>query len=111
MIVELKRASVRTSSWELGGQVQKYMDALAKQAEEHNEQGPIEAVCLVGHLPTDWTGQDRQRLELSLGVRGIRVMTYRSLINDAEKSYDEYLRKAEDRGRIQSLLDAIDESA
>lgn len=37
-------------------------------------------------------------------------MTYRRLINDAERSYDEYLRKAEDRGRIKSLLDAIEES-
>ena len=37
-------------------------------------------------------------------------MTYRSLINDAEKSYDEYLRKAEDRGRIQTLLNEIEES-
>lgn len=110
VIVELKRASVRTSSWVLGGQVQKYMDALRKQADEHNETGPIEAVCLVGHLPSDWTGQGRER-ELSMSVSGIRVMTYRSLINDAEKSYDEYLRKAKDRGRIQSLLDAIDESA
>lgn len=110
VIVELKRASVRTTSWTLGDQVQKYMDALGKQVVEHNEQGPVEAVCLVGHLPIDWTPQDRGQRELSMTVRGIRVMTYRSLINDAEKSYDEYLRKAEDRGRIKSLLDAIEES-
>ena len=110
VIVELKRASVRTTSWTLGDQIQKYMDALGKQVVEHNEQDPVEAVCLVGHLPTDWTPQDRGQRELSMTVRGIRVMTYRSLINDAEKSYDEYLRKAEDRGRIKSLLDAIEES-
>lgn len=110
VIVELKRASVRTTSWTLGAQVQKYMDGLTKQLNEHKEQGPVEVVCLVGHLPTDWTPQDQHRQELGMSVRGIRVMTYRSLINDAEKSYDEYLRKAEDRGRINALLDAIEES-
>ena len=94
----------------LGDQIQKYMDALSKQVVEHNEQGPVEAVCLVGHLPTDWTPQDRGQRELSMTVRGIRVMTYRRLIHDAERSYDEYLRKAEDRGRIKSLLDEIEES-
>ena len=110
VIVELKRASVRTTSWELGGQVQKYVDALNKQIEEHREYGPVEAVCLLGHLPTDWTSQNQVQDELNLSTRGIRVMTYRSLINDAEKSYDQYLRKAEDRGRIKTLLDEIEKS-
>ena len=69
VIVELKRASVRTTSWTLGDQVQKYIDALNKQVVEHDEQGPVEAVCLVGHLPTDWTPQDRGQRELSVTVR------------------------------------------
>ena len=111
VIVELKRASVRTTSWKLGDQVQKYMDALRKQIKEHQEHGPVEAVCLLGHLPTDWNSQNQAQDELNLNTRGIRAMTYRSLINDAEKSYDEYLRKAEDRGRIKKLLDEIDESS
>ncbi len=110
VIVELKRASIRTTSWLLGNQIQKYLDALKKQIEEHREYGPVEAVCLIGHLPTDWTSQNQRQDELNLTTRGIRVMTYRSLINDAEKSYDQYLRKAEDRGRIKTLLDAIEES-
>ncbi|MDE0507107.1 MAG: ATP-binding protein [Gammaproteobacteria bacterium] len=110
VIVELKRASVKTTSWMLGNQVQKYLDALKKQIDEHREYGPVEAVCLLGHLPTDWTSQNQRQDELNLTTRGIRVMTYRSLIKDAEKSYDEYLRKAEDRGRIKKLLDAIEES-
>lgn len=110
VIVELKRATVRTSSWQLGDQVQKYVDALRKQIEEHQEYGPIETVCLLGHLPTDWNSQNQSQGELSLSTRGIRVMTYRSLINDAEKSYDQYLHKAEDRGRIKTLLDEIEKS-
>lgn len=110
VIVELKRASVRTTSGALIDQVQKYMNALTKQIVEHQEHGPVEAVCLLGQLPTDWTAQNQDRQELSLNVLNIRVMTYRSLINDAEKSYDRYLRKAEDRGRIKKLLDEIEES-
>ena len=110
VIVELKRASVRTTSWALGGQVQKYIDALNKQIEEHKEHGPVEAVCLLGHLPTNWNSKSLVQDELQLSTSGIRVMTYRGLINDAEKSYDQYLQKAEDRGRIKTLLDEIEKS-
>lgn len=110
VIVELKRASVKTTSWVLGGQVQKYIDALNKQIEEHKEHGSVEAVCLLGHLPTNWTSKNLVQDELQLSTSGIRVMTYRGLINDAEKSYDEYLRRAEDRSRIQTLLDEIEKS-
>ena len=110
VIVELKRASVRTDSWMLGGQVQKYIDALKKQIEEHKDHGPVEAVCLLGQLPTNWTSESLVQDELKLSTSGIRVMTYRGLINDAEKSYDEYLRRAEDRSRIQTLLEEIEKS-
>ncbi len=110
VIVELKRASVRISSWDIGLQVQKYIDALEKQIEEHKERGPVEVVCLLGHLPTNWNSKSLVQDELKLSTSGIRVMTYRGLINDAEKSYDEYLRRAEDRGRIQALLDEIEKS-
>ena len=108
VIVELKRASVRLRSFQLADQVQKYMDALRKQLEEHGEQGPIEAVCLVGHRPTNWQDSNHRNQELILDASGIRIVTYRQLIKDAEQSYDDYLRKAEDRGRIKTLLDAID---
>ncbi len=110
VIIELKRASVKTSTWRLGEQVQKYKDALQKQLDEHGEEGPIEVVCLLGHLPTDWHSLNRAQQESVLNASGIRVITYQQLINDAEKSYEEYLRKDEDRGRIKALLDAIDES-
>ena len=106
VIIELKRASVRSTSFALGDQVRKYIRALSKQLREHKEEGPIEAVCLLGHLPTDWEAQQ----ERALDEAGIRLMTYQQLIKDAEASYDEYLRKDTDRGRIKTLLAAIEES-
>lgn len=112
VIVELKRASVRSTSWSLGAQVQKYMDALAKQLDEHEEEGPIEAVCLLGHVPTDWASADREwrpSRELAFFTAGVRVMTYQDLIKDAEASYDEYLRRAEDQGRIKTILCAVED--
>lgn len=43
-----------------------------------------------------------------MGERNIRVMTYQQLIRDAEVSYQEYLEKSNDKGRIKKLLDEIE---
>lgn len=106
VIIELKRASVRISAWSLAGQVQRYINALDKQLDVHRERAPIEAICLVGRLPEDMS----EKQENGLNMAGIRIITYQQLIKDAENSYGDYLAKAEDKGRIRKLLDAIDAS-
>ena len=109
VIIELKRGSVRTSSLRLMEQVDKYIQALDKQLSEANEDGAIEAVCLVGKELTDWeTPERRQISEKSMEARNIRVMTYQQLIRDAEVSYRQYLEKSKKRGRIKKLLDEIE---
>ena len=90
-------------------QVDKYIQALDKQLSEANEDGAIEAVCLVGKELTDWeTPERRQISEKSMEARNIRVMTYQQLIRDAEASYQQYLEKSKKRGRIKKLLDEIE---
>ena len=109
VIVELKRGSVPVSSDSLSGQVYKYIRALRKQLREANEDGAVEAICLVGKELSD--GEDsesRQEIERSLAAKNIRVITYKQLIRDAEASYQHYLEKSKDIGRIRRLLDEIE---
>ena len=109
VIVELKRGSVPVSSDSLSGQVYKYIRALRKQLREANESGSVEAICLVGKELSD--GEDsesRQEIERSLAAKNIRVITYKQLIRDAEASYQHYLEKSKDIGRIRRLLDEIE---
>ena len=109
VIIELKRGSVRTSTGTLMDQVDKYISALEKQLNEANESGSIEAVCLVGKELSDWeTPKRRQSSERSLEGKNIRVITYQQLIRDAEASYQQYLEKKEDKGRIKKILDEIE---
>ena len=109
VIIEIKKATVRTSSFRLMEQVDKYIQALRKQLNEADERGSIEAICLVGKELSDWeTPERRQVSERSLDERYIRVITYQQLIRDAEASYQKYLEKSKDRGRIQKILDEIE---
>ena len=111
VIIELKRASVRTSAWDLGKQVNNYIVALKDELTLASENTAIEAICLVGQLPTGWGDlEERQRQENMLATSNIRVVTYQQLIKDAQTSYKGYLDKRTDKGRIRKLLDEIDQS-
>ena len=109
VIIELKRGSVRTSSFRLMEQVNKYIRALRKQLREAKQDGSVEAICLVGKELSDWEDTEtRQESEKVLEAKHIRVVTYQQLIRDAEASYQQYLEKSKDKGRIQKILDEIE---
>ena len=93
------------------GQVDKYRSALKKQLQTAQESVAIEVVCLVGKDLSDWEdATSRKESADALAAKNIRVVTYQKLIKDAEISYESYLRKANDKGRIKTLLDAIEEN-
>ena len=111
VIIELKRSSVTASDTDIMAQVDKYIQALRKQLQEADENGPIEAICLVGKGLRQWSDPERrQESERALAAKNIKVITYKQLMNDAQASYKSYLEKEEDKGRIKKLLDAIEES-
>lgn len=113
VIIELKRGSVTTSSNRLMEQVDRYIQALSKQLQLQTpgESSSIEVVCLVGRELSDWENPARRQMsERSMEARNIRVITYQQLIRDAEASYQKYLEKSKDKGRIKTLLDEIESS-
>ena len=110
IIIELKRASVRTSTSDLISQVDKYRVALQREIKLAGEEGPVETVCLVGTELKDWdTPERRKESEKTLEPKNIRVITYQQLIQDAEISYRKYLESAQEKSRISRLLEAIDD--
>ena len=113
IIVELKRASVRTDTFSLLKQVNLYRSALKKLlSEAKGEQNPkIEVVCVVGNELNDWSNfQERQESESMLNVKGVRVVLYDQLINSAFNAYQEFLDKSTYvEGRISRLLQNIEE--
>ena len=111
IIIELKRDSVNPKVGELMDQVKKYKKAVKKELQAHDEEGSIEVICLVGNELSGWSDlKSKQDDEQSLSAQDIRVITYQQLIKDAENSYQSYLEKRKEKGRIWKLLQSIDDT-
>ena len=111
IIIELKRSSRIIREGELSDQLSKYKRALRRVLDNNKKKGAIECICLLGKLPQGWENSEiRQEGENSLAAKNIRVVTYQQLITDAQNMYQQYLDKQEEKGRIQKLLQAIDDT-
>ena len=110
VIVELKRAKVRTTSWDLLAQVEKYRLALRDLLVNSGDPHPrIEVVCVVGQDLKDWDAPSgREESASVLAPKNIRVVTYLELINNAERAYQQFLEENQRAGRLVRLLKAID---
>lgn len=111
VIIELKRSERAMDSNDLAKQAQKYYRALRKVLREvGSENEPIEVVCLVGKPCSDWDNDPvlEERSRLALEKQDIRIILYRKLINDAYITYQEYLEKNQEAGRILKLIQSID---
>ncbi|MGA2107897.1 MAG: ATP-binding protein [Syntrophorhabdales bacterium] len=111
VIVELKRADRVVDSYELIKQVTKYKDALRKVLDTLGRSlQPIEVVCVVGRDLKDW-GEKNGKRESSqmLAIKGIRVIRYDELIDNAYKAYKAFVDRKREVSRIYDLLRSIDE--
>jgi hypothetical protein len=112
VIIELKRASVKTSTNFLAEQVEKYMFTLEKllaETEQAHEASLIEAVCVVGQKPTNWQSDSRRELDIqALWKKNIRVVTYQQLIQDASIAYQKYLDASKESGRLIKIIEEIE---
>jgi len=112
IIIELKRANVKTDTLTLLQQVDKYKIAIINEARKAGDNDMVETICLVGRELTDWADpQSRKQSEDTLQSRNTRVLTYQQLIKDAEISYKNYLEKSKEKGRIRKLLEAIEQQS
>jgi hypothetical protein len=111
VIVELKRAGVKTTTDALSQQIRKYRKALQTSlldADKTHE--GISIICVVGRDLKDWADHDgRVESAKQLLVLNTRVVKYEELLSNARGAYEEYLTDEEHLGRIQRVLAGLDE--
>lgn len=109
IIIELKKPGVSLTSGKLSDQVQKYMSALEKCLEANGQSHePIEAVCIIGKKPSDWTSTSAKNRAIDgLKATNTRVLLYDELLSSAYKQYGQYLKQHAEVGKLSSLVDDI----
>ena len=111
VIIELKRAARVLDTSDLHTQISKYCGAASNVLQglgKGNE--PLELVCVIGKRLRDW--DDRPDGELrsrrSLDALDARVVMYDELIQNAQEAYQDYLKQAEEAGRVYRLIISIE---
>ena len=112
LIIELKRADRILTTAEVLEQGAKYRSALRKLLNATGQKrAPIEVVCVVGRPLQDWEDEENGRDESAraLDEKGIRVVMYQELIENAHRAYKSYLEKKQEAGRILKIIQSIDD--
>ena len=104
MIVELKRASVRTDLYELAKQGAKYVDAMkAILPAEEKDRATIEVIFVVGRNPDE--PSERVENAMNSVAPGSRIVTYDLLIERAREAYSAYLEVTMTADRLDRLFE------
>lgn len=110
VIIELKRPSVAIRKTAIEDQVRDYIEAVEQEINQDPAESryPIEAICLLGTLPTGWDNPQKRELdEDSLRGYGIRVMTYQQLINRARSGYAKFVAAKATLDDLSKTVEAI----
>lgn len=112
VIIELKRPERKVELGDLLKQGEKYRDGLTTllvNRKRGNEQ--IEVVFLIGVPLKNWNNQERRREDENVfRTKGMRVLLYKELLDSTRRIYSEYLVQRKETGRIQRLLNSIDDA-
>ena len=112
VIIELKRASRVLDQYDLLKQVEKYGEALRKLVRANGKNEPVEVVCIVGKPLSQWTDTEREeRSKRTMAEQNVRVVLYNQLIEDAYRSYQAFLDKNREAGRVYRLIRHIETEA
>ena len=103
VVVELKKASVRTGIYDLARQGAMYVDAMKEVLPpEEKDRAQIEVVFVVGVNPPE--SSDRIENAMNSVSPGSRIVTYGLLIGRAREAYATYLEGAKTADRIEQLF-------
>ncbi len=111
VIVELKKASVATPIDRLVAQVRKYREGVRKILDKSDHRNwPIQIIVLVGKPPPEWSGTHGQKdVAAALGAVDARLVFYDQLVDNAQKSYADYLEAHKKVDRLWDVFRSIDE--
>ena len=109
VIIELKRASVRTSVYRLLEQITKYRDGASKLIlKTGHRDWPIEVICLVGRGPPE-ADQNPDRVRKQLAIVNARLVRYDELLGNSRRAYAAYLEEHKKIDRLSGIFRAIDD--
>ena len=111
VIIELKRASVATPVDHLTAQVRKYRQGVRKILDHSDRKSwPIEIIVLVGTPPPEWNATSGQKeVADSLKAVDARLVFYDQLVDNAQKSYADYLEAHKKVDRLWDVFKSIDD--
>ena len=105
IIIELKRSGRTLDEHDLTAQVLNYRDALEELVALTGKDEPVEVVCIVGKPLKQWTTPEKEEeSKKSMAARNIRVIYYQELIENAYRSYKDFLDKNQEAGRVFRLI-------
>ena len=111
VIIELKRASVRTPVTELTRQVLKYRNGAKKLIDRSSfPHWPLEIICLVGKGPPEWE-DEKDTVEKMLASVNARLVFYDELLERSLRSYADYLEEHKKIDRLWKIFQGIDDFA
>lgn len=111
VIIELKRASVATPVDRLAAQVRKYREGVRKILDlSDHKSWPIEIVILVGKPPPEWmNSRGPEDVIAALDAVDARLVFYDQLVDNAQKSYADYLEAHKKVDRLWEVFKSIDD--
>lgn len=112
VIIELKRASVSTPIDRLAAQVRKYRSGVKKILDQTDHRNwPIQIIILVGKPPPEWWSEPsgQEDVTATLDAVDARLVFYDQLIENAQKSYADYLEAHKKVDRLWDVFRSIDE--
>lgn len=113
IIVELKRSERIVKFGELLDQVKKYYNAMKKTLNQSgHENEPIEIICVLGKpVDNDSNPDEQDRVNNSLKSYNARIVFYNDLIENAYKSYNDYIVANKTSQSIQNIITQLEEDA
>ncbi|GAA5533802.1 BbrUII/HgiDII family restriction enzyme [Deinococcus aluminii] len=107
VIIELKKYDRKVTMFDLMQQIDKYIGALQKclHAQFGQHEPPIEAICIVGHRPSDYN----DRTKKMMAEQGGRVITYSEMIASAQAAYTDYLAGDRKVSRITQVVEQLEQ--
>ena len=111
VIIELKRASVATPVDRLVAQVRKYRAGVRKILDQSDGKNwPIEIIVLVGKHPPEWNDtRGQEDVAAALKAVDARLVFYDQLVDNAQKSYADYLEAHKKVDRLWDVFKSIDD--
>ncbi len=112
VVVELKRPGRPMKFVEVLQQTRKYHSAMRKLLQTNGHPGePFEIVVVLGDQMKEWDDAEQRGIdEQQLRQQNTRVIYYGELLDRAYAQYKDYIKDAENAGKIFNLLKSIDTS-